>query len=513
MALLAGTVIAGRYVLEDELGHGGMGTVYRARHVALGTPVAVKLLDPHLTANEEALQRFLREAQAAATLRGPDIVQVLDYGIHDGVPYMVMELLEGETLAQRRRRSKTMSPTETAAILGQVAEALERAHRAGIVHRDLTPDNVFVTDVGSDAERVKLIDFGIAKWNGPASPIAGVATRAGVLLGTPHYMSPEQIQGESFVDYRTDIWALGVIAFECLLGHLPFDGETLAKLAIQICEQPPPVPSAVGRVPDGFDAWFARAVAHERDERFASASRAGEELALLCRAFSHSLDGHTHVAASERGMTREGRHSPERHSGLGRPAAAVGALVLVASGAIALALSQRADGRREEPPSRAVIVVSSQSPASAPSTKAAPAAPAAGEHLPSPVVGAKEVLASELGVRLALPDEVSLPTGRNTFASADGAARVVVHALRPTMTLEEEYTAATQATPSRSVEYRVLRDGWYVVSGYTGEAIYYDKVVQNGEGRNVALSISFPRLHKARFEQVVERLSHSFRAY
>ncbi len=273
-------MIAGRYRLTALLGRGGMGEVWRAEHVRLRSPVAIKLIDKALAERTEAIQRFLQEAQAAAALRSPHVVQMFDQGVDDGVPYIAMELLEGESLAQRLARVGKLSPLETHRILNETAKALAKAHEAGIVHRDLKPDNVFLARE-EDHEVTKLLDFGIAKVTSDTS--AGEArpsTRTGALLGTPHYMSPEQAEGTRAVDHRTDVWALAVIAFECLTGQRPFQGEALGELVLKICTRPPPIPSALAPVPPGFDAWFARGASREVEHRFASAKEAVHSLAV-----------------------------------------------------------------------------------------------------------------------------------------------------------------------------------------------------------------------------------------
>ncbi|MCA9600209.1 MAG: serine/threonine protein kinase [Myxococcales bacterium] len=273
----AGRVLSGRYRLEERLGEGGMGSIWRAEHLVLGAPVAVKLIDRDVTRDEEALARFNREAQSAATLRSPHVVQIIDYGIDDDTPFMVMELLEGETLAERLRRIKRLSPAETSRIITHVARAISRAHEGGVVHRDLKPENVFLV-ANEDAEIAKVLDFGVAKVESATLGPGGTRTRTGSLLGTPFYMSPEQAQGNKEVDYRTDLWALGVIAFECLTGKRPFESDGLGDLVLSICVRPMPTPSEVGPVPAGFDEWFARACSREPTNRYQSAREMAEAL-------------------------------------------------------------------------------------------------------------------------------------------------------------------------------------------------------------------------------------------
>ena len=268
-AVSAGHVLVGRYRLETMLGQGGMGTIWRAQHLVLNAPVAVKVIDRTVIPDEETLSRFMREAQSAAALRSPHVVQILDYGIDGKVPFMAMELLEGENLAQRIKRVKRLTPADTARVLSHIGRAISRAHEAGIVHRDLKPENVFLVK-NEDEEIAKVLDFGVAKIERHALE-EGTRTRTGSILGTPFYMSPEQAQGNRTVDSRTDLWAMGVIAYECLTGKRPFYSDGLGDLVLAICVRDIPQPSAITSVPIGFDAWWNRAVARDPEKRFQTA--------------------------------------------------------------------------------------------------------------------------------------------------------------------------------------------------------------------------------------------------
>ena len=272
-----GRVIASKYCLLYELGRGGMGAVWVAEHLTLRTKVAIKLIDPILAANVQAVTRFEREARAAALLRSPHVVQVFDFGVDGGSPYLAMELLEGESLAARLAREVSLTRKDVAAVMNQLARAVTRAHSQGFVHRDLKPDNVFLVDDGDDFF-VKVLDFGIAKALRPTPTLAdNHLTATGALLGSPCHMSPEQAEGRT-VDHRSDLWSMGVIAFECLTGVLPFAGDSIPAILRAICFDPVVVPSTVATVPVGFDAWFARAVARSPDERFQSAHELALEL-------------------------------------------------------------------------------------------------------------------------------------------------------------------------------------------------------------------------------------------
>jgi len=294
-------LLAGKYRLIRPLGQGAMGEVWQAEHLTLHSLVAIKLLDPEIATSMLNIERFLREARAAATLRSPHVVQILDHGVDEGTPYIVMEQLEGESLADRLEHCSKLSLPDTARIVTHIARALARAHAAGIVHRDLKPDNVFLVS-NDDEEIAKLLDFGIAKLLHEVRGTEQSSTIPGVLVGTPYYMSPEQAAGASTLDHRADIWALGVIAFECLLGRRPFEGSTLPGLLLKIREEPQPIPSHEGPVPAGFDAWFARACARNVNERFPSAKQAASELQRLCSSESR-LESPRPAATSGEGET------------------------------------------------------------------------------------------------------------------------------------------------------------------------------------------------------------------
>ena len=270
MALEAGQVLHERYRLIRPIGHGSQASVWVAEHLALTTTVAVKLIDPELAKKESARERFRREATAAAQLRSAHVVQILDHGIEGDQPFIVMELLDGEDLFERLTHRTRISLRETSKVVTQVARALTRAHAAGIVHRDLKPENIFLVP-NDDDEVVKVLDFGVAKFK-DGGKAAMQRTGLGTLIGTPHYMSPEQVKGISEIDYRADLWALGVIAFQCVTGELPFDSEGVGDLLIKISIGDIPVPSKIfPSLPANFDAWFLRACDRDPAKRFQSA--------------------------------------------------------------------------------------------------------------------------------------------------------------------------------------------------------------------------------------------------
>jgi serine/threonine protein kinase len=283
--LAEGHLIAGKYRLERPLSQGGMGSVWVARHVDLGMPVAVKLMDPLVAARADGRQRFAREARAAAAIQSPHVVKVHDYGVDGDTPYLVMELLHGEDLGARLRREGRLSLETTARLVLSIAKGLRRAHEAGIVHRDLKPANVFLTRADDD-EIVQILDFGIAKLLRAAPDAESERTATGVVMGSIHYMSPEQARGFRDADHRSDVWSLGVIAYRALTGELPFPGEEVGDVIVKVCTDPIPPASpriraldpAIGRE---LDKLFARALAKNPADRFQSARDLAHALCAL----------------------------------------------------------------------------------------------------------------------------------------------------------------------------------------------------------------------------------------
>jgi eukaryotic-like serine/threonine-protein kinase len=290
-----GAMLAGRYRLLEQLGEGGMGSVWKAEHLVLHSQVAIKIIDPEVARLEFNLARFLREAKTLASLRSPHVVQVLDFGSDADTPYLVMELLQGQTLGRRLSDQGRLSLGEMSRIMKDVCAAMALVHEQGLIHRDLKPENIFLCGVG-EQQITKIVDFGIAKsLRGDMS--ASMKTRTGHMLGTPSYMSPEQCRGLKDIDHRADLWALGVIVYECLSGKVPFEGEVLGDLLLRICMDPLPVPSqkVQGALPSGFDGWFAKAVARDRAERFQSA----HELSVALEALARSVEPGASLAERE----------------------------------------------------------------------------------------------------------------------------------------------------------------------------------------------------------------------
>lgn len=266
-ALAPGLKVTPDLRLIRRLGHGGMGSVWVAQHARLEAEVVVKfLLDAHL-GDEGIRARFLREVSAAAQVRSPHVVQTLDHGItEDGVPFIVLELLEGEDLLQVLNARERLHLDEAALVIESLASALTKAHERGIVHRDIKPANVFLCSGGKNWH-VKLVDFGIAKRVDDPN-----LSMSGEMVGTPTYMSPEQFEGKRDVDHRSDIWALGALAYHLLVGKPPFRGESVAQVALKVFQGQFIPPSVVRpELPVGLDPWFARACAQLPADRFQSA--------------------------------------------------------------------------------------------------------------------------------------------------------------------------------------------------------------------------------------------------
>jgi formylglycine-generating enzyme required for sulfatase activity len=270
-------LIAGKLRLIQPLGQGGMGVVWVARHLALDTDVAVKFIRPERAAADPALvARFEREARATARIAHPHVVQVMDYGVVDGtVPYLVMELLRGASLAELIERGGRLSLGTARSLVRQVGSALESAHERGIVHRDVKPHNVFITE-GSRGYPlfVKVLDFGVAKTLGDAQVPGGAATltETGMVIGSPPYMSPEQLEGSRDIDLRSDLSSLAVIVYETLTGIRPFQGGSIVSVGAAVLKgRYRPVTEIRPNLPASIDDWFAKALSVDLAGRFASA--------------------------------------------------------------------------------------------------------------------------------------------------------------------------------------------------------------------------------------------------
>jgi len=277
---IEGRVLGDRYRIISRLGQGGMGSVYLAEHVTLGKRMAVKVLRPEFSRDEELLDRFQHEARAASQIGQENIVEVFDFGhTPEGEAYFVMEALDGESLARVLHRDGPMPVARALPIFLQICRALGAAHQRGIVHRDLKPENVFVLRRTDGTDFVKVIDFGIAK--GPGAPNAKRLTRAGSIIGTPEYMSPEQASATS-IDQRSDVYAFGVLAYETLTGRLPFDGDTpLATLMKHQSDAPVPPRQLRPELPPEVEEVVLRALVKRPEGRQQSMEELASDLARL----------------------------------------------------------------------------------------------------------------------------------------------------------------------------------------------------------------------------------------
>lgn len=262
--------------LQSLLGEGGMGSVWLADHLGLGTPVAVKFISPHLLARlPSALARFEREASAAARIKSPHVVHMLDHGVmDDGMPFLVMEYLEGESLGDYLTRNVYMSATNIVNVLEQAAKGIDHAHSLCIIHRDIKPDNIFLQAIPGDVV-VKILDFGIAKENSLADN--SQLTNTGSMLGTPNYMSPEHIVDAKHVDGQADLWSLAVVTYEALTGVRPFSADSLGGTIVAVTKIKYHPPSTFGTAKE-FDEWCARAFNASPAKRFSSAKEMAVDL-------------------------------------------------------------------------------------------------------------------------------------------------------------------------------------------------------------------------------------------
>lgn len=283
---LRGRTLDQKYYLESKLGVGGMGTVYRARRLLIGDTAAVKVLHPEQMTDSNAIERFRREAQTAARLKHPNVVTVYDFGISkDGLAYLVMELAEGESLGRLIEQQGTLPEATAAEIIRQVCAAMDEAHRQGVVHRDIKPDNILVQTI-PDGVNVKVLDFGIAAVR---DITASRLTRTGSIVGTPYYMSPEQCLGEE-LDGRSDIYGLGIVLFEMLTGVLPFNSPTPTAVVVQQVNQAPPrLRTLNANISPAVEAVVLHALEKQREARPQTAGDLARELIAAVNGASLTL--------------------------------------------------------------------------------------------------------------------------------------------------------------------------------------------------------------------------------
>ena len=283
-----GDVVAGKYHVERVLGAGGMGIVVAATHVQLDRKVAIKFLLPAALANPDVVSRFSREARAASKIESEHVARVIDVGVLDsGAPFMVMEYLEGRDLAARIGEHGGLSVEEMARYILQACEALAEAHAAGIVHRDLKPANLFLAQRADKSTSVKVLDFGISK--APVGTAGTTNTQA--IMGSPHYMSPEQLMSSKHVDHRSDVWSLGIVMFEALTGSPPFLGEQMPEIVAKILQAPTPsVSEKRPELPREIDVVIAKCTAKNPADRYPSIAQLARALAPFAQDSARSVE-------------------------------------------------------------------------------------------------------------------------------------------------------------------------------------------------------------------------------
>lgn len=360
---LLGSVVADRYHIIKKLGEGGMGTVYLAEHVKMGRKSALKVMNPGMNSDPDAIARFNREASNASRLSHPNICGIYDFGeTPEGLIYLAMEFIEGKALTDLIEADGSLAPARAASIVHQTGDALQVAHDAGIVHRDLKPDNIMVTKNRDGSDLVKVVDFGIAK---ASSSDAQKVTKTGLVVGTPEYMSPEQLSGDK-LDGRSDIYSLALVAFNCLTGKLPFPSETAQEAMIMRLTDRPRMLSEIRpdiTWPEKLQEVMDRGLARDADERYQSAAQFGRD-------FAEAVSGMPSVAASE------------------------GATMVIGAASVAASAAKT----KPVPATRVAGRDDAKSPA-----KSAPAAPSAVEKksnmIPMAVGGVAVVIAGFFGVK------------------------------------------------------------------------------------------------------------------
>jgi eukaryotic-like serine/threonine-protein kinase len=444
----AGEVLGGKYCVERVLGQGGMGVVVAATHMDLHQTVALKLMLPHAAAKPEAVKRFVREARAAVRLRSTHAARVLDVGTLDtGMPYMVVEYLEGTDLARHLAQKQRLAAGTIADVVLQACDALAEAHAQGIVHRDLKPGNLFLARSANGTVTVKVIDFGVSKIRTSMDP---TMTGTDTVLGSPAYMSPEQMRATRSVDGRTDIWSLGVILYQAVTGSLPFVADEYPALCLKVMLDPvPPLPS-LPDIPRGFEQVIRRCLEKEPERRYATIAELAADLArfastggrLLAEQIGRvpppgalsddsdlAIDTTLNAAASQSSTLQPARRWP-RWATIAVPAILVTGVALAVVG-----LSARAPEPRPETPATAAAASPPPAvPAAAPTTAVAATAtsPAASPAPTPPAAAPTPVPAAAPPADAAPPPPAATPDAGHAAPPAPSPAPARPPRIKPT---------------------------------------------------------------------------------
>jgi serine/threonine protein kinase len=287
---LIGQVIEGKYEVRSVIGSGGMGTVFEAKHIAIGRIVAIKALHPEQVENPIAVKRFHQEAWAAGSIGHPSLCEVYDVGLlPDKAPFIVMERLVGQTLAQRLEKAARLAVREAVVVVMHVLAGLDAVHEKGIIHRDIKPENVFITEKKGHPRGVKVLDFGVSKIlagaGGGEWEEKSALTKTGVVMGTPYYVSPEQARARRDIDARTDIYSCGVVLYEALTGEIPYDAHHFNALLLRIIQgNPRPPREIVATIPEELEAIVLKALSLDREARYGTAREMARALAPFAQA-------------------------------------------------------------------------------------------------------------------------------------------------------------------------------------------------------------------------------------
>jgi serine/threonine protein kinase len=480
MDLEIGQLLDNKYKIVRLLGEGGMGAVFEGENVRIHHRVAIKVLHPNVAADSGARERFEREAQAAGHIGSEHIVEVFDLGeLPSGARYMVMEFLAGEPLSGRVEKLGRITPEAMAPLMLQLLEGLGAAHVAGIIHRDLKPENVFLQRAKGGLDFVKIVDFGVSKFNHLSGGSAMSMTRTGAVVGTPYYMSPEQVKGEKTIDHRTDLYSVGVVLFECITGQLPFQADSFNELMFKIALEPPLDPEKV--VP-GLDPAFAailrKSTARAANDRYQSAEEFSQAIAEWMQGANVAIPRvQTGANFSISGTT---------NPGVPRPGSGTQSFVAPAAGALALekttasvVINPSQSGSSATPPKRGStaviaavvaavlvaatvgIVVTRKSPAEAPQAAAAQAPVAAATALPAaapptatpvpvaPTVAETAATIAAASAEVPAPESSVHPASSAHPSAAPATAAAVHHAAAP--------APASSAANSMTLKGRTIR--------------------------------------------------------